>query len=101
MLKKISEIAEQAATSASRRQFLGRLGRGAMAAAAALAGLLAASSDAQAARGPQLCGASSTAPCLGKKQNARCSYVDRDGERYVGKCKGAPLCYCDARPIRR
>lgn len=101
MLKKISEVAEQAATSASRRQFLGRLGRGAMAAAAALAGLLAASSAAQAARGQQVCGSSSASECLGKKQNAKCSYVDREGTRYVGRCQGAPLCYCDARPIGR
>ena len=51
MFEKVSHIAEQAATSASRRQFLGRIGTGAMAAATAFAGLLVHVSPAQAGRG--------------------------------------------------
>jgi hypothetical protein len=41
MLEKVNQLAEQAATNVSRRQFLGRLGRSAMAVAAASGGLLA------------------------------------------------------------
>jgi hypothetical protein len=40
-LDKVSQAAEQVATSASRREFLGQFGRGAMVLAAALGGLLA------------------------------------------------------------
>lgn len=50
MFEKFSVVAEQAAISASRRQFLGRLGRGAMLAAATIGGLLAMSSSAEAGR---------------------------------------------------
>ena len=41
MFEKVSQMAEQAATNVSRRQFLGRFGRGAMVVAAAAGGLLA------------------------------------------------------------
>lgn len=41
MFKKVSHIAEQTATCVSRRRFLDKFGRGAVAAAAALAGILA------------------------------------------------------------
>ncbi len=51
MFEKVSRIAEQATTSASRRQFLGRIGTGAMATAAAFAGLLAHVSPARAGKG--------------------------------------------------
>jgi len=40
MFEKISQIAEHAATNVSRRQFLGRLGQAAVAAAGVLGGLL-------------------------------------------------------------
>lgn len=48
MFKKFNRLAEQAATSVSRRQFLGRLGRGAAAAAAVMGGLLVFPGDAHA-----------------------------------------------------
>ena len=51
MFEKVSRIAERAATSASRRQFLGRIGTGAMATAAACAGLLVHAAPAWAGRG--------------------------------------------------
>ncbi len=51
MFEKVSHIAEQAATSASRRQFLGRIGTGALATATAFAGLLVQASPARAGRG--------------------------------------------------
>jgi hypothetical protein len=53
MIEKLSHIAEQAVTNASRRQFLDSLGRGALAAAAAVGGLLALPHDADAAPGPR------------------------------------------------
>ncbi len=51
MFEKVSQIAEQAATNVSRRRFFGRFGRGAMAVAAGVAGLLANSHDASARDG--------------------------------------------------
>ena len=53
MFDKVSQVAEQTATSTSRRQFLGRLGRGAMLAAAAAGGLLALPGEIRAAPGPR------------------------------------------------
>jgi hypothetical protein len=49
MLKKFNQLAEQAATSVSRRQFFGRFGRGAVAVAAAMGGMLVLPGEAQAA----------------------------------------------------
>ena len=51
MFEKFNQIAEQAATNASRRQFLGRLGRGALTVAAVVGGILALPAEAQAGRG--------------------------------------------------
>jgi hypothetical protein len=50
MFENFNRHMERAATNASRRQFLGRLGRGAIAAAASVAGLLVFTCDAEAAR---------------------------------------------------
>jgi len=50
MLEKFNQLAEHAATNVSRRQFLGRFGRGATAAALAAGGLLVFARDASAAR---------------------------------------------------
>jgi hypothetical protein len=50
MLEKFKQIAEQAASSASRREFLGRLGRGALTAAASVSGVLAFAPQARAGR---------------------------------------------------
>lgn len=81
MFEKISALAEQAATSASRRQFLGRLGRGAMAATAALAGLLAHPSEAQAAR--RVCWTSSQViQCRGLPLGSPCTA----GNGRPGRC---------------
>ncbi len=72
MFEKISELAEQAAANASRRQFLGSLGRGAMAAAAAMAGVLAMARPAHAAR--RTCWANSTViECRGRLLGSSCS----------------------------
>jgi hypothetical protein len=64
MFEKFGDAAERMAQSASRRAFLGRLGRGAMGVSMALGGLLASASWAQADR-----------PCPHGSHRSRC----RDG----------------------
>ena len=89
MLEKISQMAEQAATSASRRQFLERFGQGAMVVAAAIGGLLPL--PAQAAK---LCGLGSVLQCRGRPVGTGCGSPSRPGT-----CQGPPDCVC--RPRRR
>jgi hypothetical protein len=118
MFEKLSEIAERSATRASRRQFLGRVGRGALVAASALGGFLAfgsetragkrnrrCTSDANCPRGyicedgrcvkgvrpPQACSTDSNAACVGKVEGQWC----RAGTR-SGFCRSAPNCICVA-----
>lgn len=55
MLERIEVIAQEMAGHASRRQFLGKLSRGAMAAAAAVGGLLVTSQSAEAGRRLKCC----------------------------------------------
>lgn len=55
MIEKVSRLAEHAATSASRRDFLGILGRGALSLAAVASGLLALPRQAEAQFGPVCC----------------------------------------------
>jgi hypothetical protein len=90
MLNRLSQLAEHAATSASRRQFLGRLGRGALAAAAASGGLLALPAIANAGRRQRICGTNSGSWCLNHSVGDPCM----NG----GKCtviKGTTdTCYC-------
>ena len=83
MLEKIGELAEQTATRASRRQFLGRFGRGAMTAAAVVGGLLALPREAQAAKrcGGRVCPAG---------YDYCCSYLDHAGGKRVHFCSPAP-----------
>jgi hypothetical protein len=70
MLEKLGQIAEQSAVSASRRQFLGQLGKGALTVAAAVGGLLAFPCAAEA----------------GAKQTVGCCLSSRNrGER--GRCR--------------
>lgn len=94
MFEQISQLAEQAATNVSRRQFLGALGRGAMVFAAAAAGLLAFPGDAQAAR--RVCdNATSESGCWYRKVGDPC--IGGPGGR-VGRCRvyrGSTACYCD------
>jgi hypothetical protein len=90
MFEQFSQLAEQAATRASRRQFLGRVGRGAMGVAAALSGLLVLPGDAQAAHG--VCGPASSAICRGRPIGSRC----RKSIRTFGKCIGDTAgCFCN------
>jgi hypothetical protein len=83
MFERFHQLAEKTATRASRRQFLGRLGRGAMAVAAGLGSLLATGRVAQAARGRHICGELSVlADCRGKPVNSKCV-----GPSGPGMCK--------------
>ena len=87
MFEKLNQIAEQAATNASRRQFLGRIGRGAMAAAAVVSGLLVFPDDAEAAT--KVCGPGSYFSCAGRPLGSQCGTPSRPG-----RCSGAPNCTC-------
>jgi len=71
LFEKFNLVAEHAATSASRRQFLGRLGRGALIAAGAVGGFLAFGSEAQAGRS-KVCGTDSVWNCAGRVQGSLC-----------------------------
>src|SRR5262245_3261566 len=90
MLEKVSQSAEKLATTTSRREFLGRIGGRAMAAAAALGGLLALPAIAKAGRRNVLCGTNSSIWCYTHTVGAPCG----NG----GKCtviKGTVNdCYC-------
>lgn len=88
MYERFNQVAEQVATSVSRRQFLGRLGRSAMAAAAAASGLLLPDA-AHARRRPVACGAGSVIYCQGLVAGAYCQ-IGTTG----GTCVGAPDCTC-------
>jgi hypothetical protein len=83
MFEKLSQIAEQAATNCSRRQFLGQMGRGALVVSAAIGGLLALPAVTQAGRQPRLCVEGSAAGCVGVLEGYPCS-----AERAPGKCVG-------------
>ena len=88
MFEKFGQLAEQMATSVSRRQFLGRFGGGAMAVAAAAAGLLALPAVAHAAPDPFCAGGD--VRCMGKRVGDPC------GELGGGVCRkwGKTLCFC-------
>ena len=117
MFEKVSKAAEQVAASASRREFLGRLGRGAVIAAGTVAGYLAFGSEAQAGRRcctsdadcrqgrlceagrcvkgvrpPQVCGPDSLAgQCRNRPVGSVCGSPSRPG-----RCVGPPNCTCQA-----
>ena len=90
MLEKVSQLAEQAATNVSRRQFIGRFGRGAMAVAAAAGGLLALPAVSHGGRPVRSCGPESVFECQGRATGDAC-------ENGAGKCKASRHfngCYC-------
>jgi hypothetical protein len=91
MFEKVLRLAEQTATQTSRRQFLGRFGRGAMSAAAAIGGLLALPTSTHAAT--DVCGSDSTASCVGKLPGATCNIGSS-----IGFCDQAPNCTCRTCP---
>ena len=71
MFEKVSQVAEHVATSASRRQFLGRAGQAAMLLAGALGGLLALPSAAEAAGGKCCC--AGRGDCYHRYRNQKCA----------------------------
>jgi hypothetical protein len=118
MLEKLNQVAQEMATGASRREFLGRLGRGALIAAGAVAGYLAFGSEAEAGRcrrrrpgctsdancprghicvagkcvkgvRNQACGTGSDNYCAGLVEGAYCQ-IGTTG----GICVGSPACTC-------
>ena len=91
MLERISQLAEEAATNVSRRQFLGRLGGLALGVAAAAGGLLSLTTVAQAGRRQTLCSPFySTSSCVNNLVGGPCGSG--------GKCTAAKgtvdHCYC-------
>jgi hypothetical protein len=87
MFEKIGQVAEQAATSVSRRQFLGRFGQGALIVAAAVGALLALPAVTQGQGG--WCGPNSVSPrCRNKPEGTPCNL------RGTVICIGAPMCQC-------
>jgi hypothetical protein len=86
MFKNFSQLAEQTATNVSRRQFLGRVGRGALAATGTVAGFLAFGAEAQA--GKRVCSADSVWNCAGRPVGSPCGTPSRPG-----RCVGSP-CQC-------
>ncbi len=117
MFEKIVDVAERSATRASRRQFLGRIGRGALFTAGVVGGFLAFGSEARAGRRrrrcttdtccprgyicedgrcvkgvrPQVCSTDSQVPgqCRGRAEGSVCGTPNRPG-----RCVGAPDCRC-------
>jgi hypothetical protein len=86
MLEKIIQRAEQAATGASRRQFLGRFGRSALALAAAVAGTLALPEQLQAAR---KCGGRICPPGY----NYCCNFLDHAAGKRIHYCAQVPCAH--------
>ncbi|MCA9110825.1 MAG: hypothetical protein KDA52_12805 [Planctomycetaceae bacterium] len=92
MLKKLNSLAQQTATNVSRRQFLGRLGKGSAVAVMAAGGLLAASGAAQAGRGgnkKSACGEGYACyPPLGQRGCRFVGGFSGDGPDCTWNCKG-------------
>ena len=87
MFEKLNEIAERSATGVSRRQFLGRVGRGALIAAGAVGGFLAFGAEAHA--GKRVCSMDSVWNCAGRPVGSPCGTPSRRR-----KCQGGPDCRC-------
>lgn len=99
MLDKVSQIAEQAAGSVSRRQFLGRIGSGAAATAAALGGVLAFPAIARSGKTPRLCSDDSPGWCAGLPVGTPCGSSDTNNGvcKAVNRRSARPLCTCHYR----
>ena len=93
MLEKVTRVAEGAAADVSRRQFLGRLGLGAMRVAAALGGVLALADIAKGRPPVRICGDRSSFSCVNAPVGAGC--FDSDGFGQCKKLRGSLDCYCD------
>jgi hypothetical protein len=93
MFEKLGQVAEQMATNVSRRQALGRIGRAALAAAAAIGGMLAFGEVAEAQSA--VCGPGSTPSCAGRAVGSVCG-PERRGVRPRCRLVGT-ICQCSAR----
>lgn len=95
MLDKVSQLAEQMATNASRRAFLGRFGRGAMTAAAALGGILALPGRGEAARKPPaICDGYSFSTCINQPVGSSCSGGREGGSGTCRQYRKSTTCFC-------
>ena len=99
MFEKVGQIAEQAATNVSRREFLGRFGRGALAVAAAAGGILAFPAVGHAGRRTQrMCSADSFGGCQSQVEGAICIADDAFGHCVGPKPRGdkstVTVCRC-------
>ena len=88
MFEKLGHVAEQMATSLSRRECLGRLGRGALAVTAAIGGLLALPGSGGAHPGVHYCGPGSNPLCVGQPEGFGC------GEGRCRRSPGSSDCAC-------
>ena len=95
MFETIGQYAEHTADKASRREFLGELGRAALLTASGLAGLLALPGVAHAARKPPyVCPGDSYTGCIGSAEGSPCfgSFgVSGTCKRY----RKGTTCYCN------
>jgi hypothetical protein len=91
MFEKVGAKAGQVVTSVSRRELLGRFGRGALAVAVAVGGILALPSIAMGDRPvPGYCDPLLSIPeCAGAIEGTACGGLDSGGY-----CSGAPACGC-------
>jgi hypothetical protein len=95
MFDKLGQFAEQAATNVSRRQFLGGLGRTALAVAAAAGALLALPSEANAVARGTLCSPTcSTFTCTNNLVGGLCSTGKCVAARGYYDSYGLPCCSC-------
>src|SRR5438876_70451 len=90
MFSKAGRFAEQVATGASRRQFLGRFGRGALALATAVGGLVALPAVSSGYGNPHyICPAGSWWSCVGAEVGTPC-----DPHATCQRLQGSDLCGC-------
>ena len=94
MFEKVSQLAEEAATKVSRREFLSRLGGAALSTAGAVAGILALPAIGEAGRKrPAMCGQISDSQCVNQPVGTTCQGT----LSFVGQCKQihkSTSCYC-------
>jgi hypothetical protein len=75
MFERLVDVAERSATRASRRQFLGRIGRGALFTAGVVGGFLAFGAEVQA--GKRVCSTDSVSNCAGRPVGSQCGTPSR------------------------
>ena len=94
MFERVSQMAEQIATKASRRQFLGGFGRGAMTLAAVAAGFLALPTTSAAGKRQEPCDAGSYSGCEGRYTGDPCSGGREGGPGVCRRVHKGTTCFC-------